>query len=67
MWITLFFWGSVKKIFEEVNALERPVYGTFLPATINTSDLLHPNSGVDRIGFMFQFSPLIQKKMRPGI
>jgi hypothetical protein len=55
MWISLFPEGLRKKNLVEVNAMKRPVYGTFLPATINHAFLLYPNSGVACIGFMFQF------------
>jgi hypothetical protein len=54
--------GHYKFFFDKVIALKRPVYGTFLRATINTRLLLYPINGVDRNGFMFQFSLLIQKK-----
>jgi hypothetical protein len=33
MWISLFSVGPLKKIFEEINAMKRPVYGTSLRTT----------------------------------
>jgi hypothetical protein len=62
MWINLFSERLRKNKFDKANALKRPVYGTFLPATINTWFLLYPINGVDCNGFMFQFRLLIQKK-----
>jgi hypothetical protein len=46
MCISLFSKGLGKKRFEEINAIERPVYGTFLPATINSSFYYTPIMGL---------------------
>jgi hypothetical protein len=46
MWINLFLKRLRKKNFDKVNAIKRPVYGTFLPATINSSFYYTPIMGL---------------------
>jgi hypothetical protein len=53
MWISLFSGGPLKKIFEEINAMKRPVYGTFLPATINSSFYYTPIMGLRVLALCF--------------
>jgi hypothetical protein len=53
--------GSGKKRFEKVDVMKRPVYGTFLPATTNSSFHYTPIMGLRVLALCFNLGFSIKK------
>src|SRR5690242_11780637 len=62
MWINLFSERLRKKDFDKVNAMKRPVYGTFWPATINSLFYYTPIMGLTAMILCFNLGFSFKKK-----